>query len=161
MDELVKMFNSPAFWVGSVAVGLVSNFGTQWAYGRLAALGSRWARARVERRKAEFDQDIALIAAHPEGLPLHMAAEARLRWYATIWLIFAVFFAVWLVYPGSSPNTYALDPWWLRTFLRVLISMCLFSAVFATSKASQKRSALDAIERSLRSVSRIAPKDAA
>jgi hypothetical protein len=151
MDEVVKMFASPVFWVGTVVVGLAINFGTQWAYGRLAAIGSGWAQARVLRRKNEFEKDAAFIAAYPEGLPLQIAAEARHRWYATIWLIFSVLFLICGIYVRTNPKLVVLSPYWMAECLTGVASVCIFFCMASTTRASQKRSVLTAIERSLRS----------
>jgi hypothetical protein len=150
MDELGKMLNSPVFWIGTVMVGVLINLGTQWAYGRLARLSSRFAQVLTEKRRIEFERDVAFVLTSPEALALHIAGEVRQRWYAASFLLFAVFFLLSSLLLRASGTYEPAELSLLVRFVAALAAACILMTSHSVMQASKKRSVLAAYEGSIR-----------
>ncbi|MFC5605200.1 hypothetical protein [Variovorax soli] len=74
MEETLKLLSTPGFWFGSVIVGILVNFASQWMYGRLAAVPrflATWAGNRTKARREQHDFDKALLLRSPELIPIY------------------------------------------------------------------------------------------
>lgn len=75
MEETLKLLSTPGFWIGSVVVGILVNFASQWMYGRLAALPGRWAAwaaKRSETRARRAKRDVETLLLSRELIPIYV-----------------------------------------------------------------------------------------
>lgn len=145
MDEVWKQVSTPAFWVGTVIVGLLINFASQWMYGRLAVLPERWRdwfEARSARRRKYMAQEVGVLLKHPELVPV-VASEAS--HYRTLMLMLYLFafagFALLRAKLPPVPPGIGFATSESRTVLVyfLLLTLILSAALLAMSLAYTKR----------------------
>lgn len=142
MDEVGKMILSPAFWVGTIVVGVLVNLLSSFLYPRLGALPGKmghWRRARSAKRQRTFELTVRAMHVNPRLVAHTIADETRARFEAAEFLIVSVLCYVTLFGVANSNNANAI----VQSVMGVGGGITLLLAKLAKRDASDKKAMLE------------------
>jgi hypothetical protein len=90
MDDLLKILNSPVFWVATILAGIAVNLVTHFGIKYSEKLFSRWSTAwqrRIEKKKAEREHVVAFLRESNHAQTIMMMNESRSRHRVTLFYL--------------------------------------------------------------------------